>query len=901
MSDSTQPPVVLVDGSSYLFRAFHALPPLTNSKGEPTGAVVGVVNMLKRLLDEYHPQYMAVVFDAPGPTFRDEIYPEYKAQRPPAPEDLVAQIEPLHQVVRALGLPLVMEPGVEADDVIATLAREAQEKGLPVVISSGDKDLAQLVGPDTVLVDTMSNLRLDPPAVEAKFGVPPGRMIDFQALVGDAVDNIPGVPKVGPKTAAKWLAAYGDLDGVMAHADRIKGKAGENLRAALDRLERNRALVTIRRDLPLKVHLDDLRPRPRDPARLREWLERLEARRLLESLAGDTGKSAGADPAPALDAQVILERGAFAAWVERLGTAEAFAFDTETTSIDALRAELVGLSFAVEPGRAAYVPLAHRYPGAPEQLPRDWVLERLGPLLADPRRPKLGQNLKYDMNVMARHGIELRGIAFDTLLESYVLDATATRHDLDSLARRYLGVDTIHYVDVAGKGAKEIGFDQVPIEKAGPYAAEDAEIVLRLHRTLWPRLQAEPALARLLREIEMPLVPVLARMERAGVRIDSAMLALQGEELARRMAEREARAEALAGHPFNLGSPKQIARVLYEELGLEVLARTPKGAPSTAEEVLERLAAKGHELPRVILEYRSLAKLKSTYVDQLPRRVNPETGRVHTSYHQAVAATGRLSSSDPNLQNIPVRTEEGRRIRRAFVAEPGHLLVSADYSQVELRIMAHLSGDEGLVRAFAAGEDIHRATAAEVFGVPLDQVTPDQRRSAKAINFGLIYGMSAFGLGRQLGIDRNQAQAYVDLYFERYPGVRAFMDRIRAQARAQGYVETLYGRRLYLPDIRSRNPQRRAAAERTAINAPMQGTAADIIKRAMIAVDAWLVGEGVPARMILQVHDELVLEVVEERVDEVERRLRSLMEGAAELRVPLVVDLGRGRDWDAAH
>ncbi|ADC62422.1 DNA polymerase I [Allochromatium vinosum] len=908
-----QYPLILVDASGYLFRAYHALPKLTNSRGEPTGALVGVLNMLRKLIEDHRPEYIGVVFDAGGRGFRHDRYPDYKANRPAMPEDLRAQIEPLRTIIRAMGLPLLVVPGVEADDVIGTLATQAAATGLPTLISTGDKDLAQLVGEHVTLINTMTGTRLDPDGVREKFGVPPERIVDYLALMGDSVDNVPGVPKCGPKTAAKWIAEYGDLDGVMAQAGTIKGKIGESLRAVLDQLPLARDLTTIKRDVALDLGPTDLRPTPPDVETLRNWYERLESRRLLATLDGvgvagaptaarsheaehSTESEAGTEP----QYELILTEAALEDWLSRLQTADLFAFDTETTALDAMQAELVGVSFALEPGRAAYVPLAHVYPGAPDQLDRDRVLARLKPLLEDPGRPKVGQNLKYDMSVLARYDIALRGIAHDTLLESYVLDSTA-RHDLDSLAKRFLDHDTIRFEDVAGKGAKQIGFDQVPLEQAGPYAAEDAEVTLRLHRVFQPRLAAVPALERLYREIEMPLVPVLSRLERAGVLIDSARLATQSAELARKILELEESAYRVAGRRFNLGSPKQIGAIFFDELGLPVVAKTPKGAPSTSEDVLERLAAEGHELPRIILDHRGLSKLRSTYTDKLPRMVDRDTGRVHTSYHQAVTATGRLSSSDPNLQNIPIRTEEGRRIRRAFIAASGHRLLAADYSQIELRIMAHLSGDERLLAAFAGGQDIHRATAAEILGLAPEDVTGEQRRSAKAINFGLIYGMSAFGLARQLGIERGAAQEYVDRYFERYPGVRDFMDRTRRQVREDGYVETLFGRRLHLPEIGHGNQARRAAAERTAINAPMQGTAADIIKRAMIAVDAWIEAEQPAARLILQVHDELVLEVAESAVEETRARVCAAMETAAELAVPLVVDIGEGANWDDAH
>jgi len=895
-------PIILVDASSYLFRAFHALPSLTNSAGEPTGAVYGVVNMLRRLLADHDPEHVALVFDARGKTFRDEIYDQYKANRPPMPEELARQIEPLHEVVRAMGFPVLAVPGVEADDVIGTLAERAREQGLATVISTGDKDMAQLVNDDVTLVNTMNDTRMDAAGVEAKFGVPPERMVDFLTLVGDAVDNVPGVPKVGPKTAAKWLKEYGSLDVLMGHAGEIKGKVGENLRASLGQLPLSRRLVTIKCDVGLDISPRDLGLGTPDREALKALFSRLEFRTWLSELFG-VGEGEAGDPqkgAAEVCYEVVADGTALRDWLARLQAAELFAFDTETTSLDYMQAEIVGVSFAVEPGRAAYVPVAHDYLGAPAQLSRTEVLEALRPLLEDPERAKLGQNLKYDMSVLARYDIELKGIRYDTMLESYVLDSTATRHDMDSLALKYLSHRTIHYEDVAGKGAKQLTFNQVELEKAAPYAAEDADVTLRLHRTLWPRLEAEPRLRRLYEEIEVPLVPVLSRMERNGVMVDREMLARQSQELAARMQEIEREAHALADGPFNLGSPKQIQGILFDTMGLPVIAKTPKGQPSTAESVLQELAL-DYPLPKLILEHRGLSKLKSTYADALPACINPISGRVHTSYHQAVAATGRLSSSDPNLQNIPVRTPEGRRIRQAFVAPSGYRLLAADYSQIELRIMAHLSGDERLLRAFESGLDIHRATAAEVFGATPDTVTPEQRRSAKAINFGLIYGMSAFGLARQLGIERNAAQDYVDLYFARYPAVKAFMGRIRAQAREQGYVETVFGRRLYVPEIRSQNAQRRQYAERTAINAPMQGTAADIIKRAMLRVDRWLSASAVDARMIMQVHDELVIEVAEDAVDEVAPMIQAHMGAAAELAVPLVVDAGVGHDWDEAH
>jgi DNA polymerase-1 len=900
---SAQYPVVLIDASGYLFRAYHALPKLSNSKGEATGALVGVLNMVRKLIDETQPDYVGVVFDAPGRTFREDLYRDYKANRPPMPDELREQLDPLKAIIRALGLPLVEIPEVEADDVIGTLATRAAEQGLATLISTGDKDMAQLVSERITLINTMSETRLDPAGVKDKFGVPPERIIDYLSLMGDSIDNIPGVPKCGPKTAAKWIEQFGDLDGVIAHADQIKGKIGENLRAALEQLPLARDLTTIRRDLELDLAPTDLRPSEPDRDTLRAWYERIESRRLLATLDdADASGAANATPGqPSNRYQTILTAAEFDAWLERLRQAELWAFDTETNALDYMRAEIVGVSLAVSAHEAAYVPLAHSYPGAPEQLDRERVLAALKPLLEDPNRAKVGQNLKFDMSVCAGAGIALQGIAHDTMLESYVLDSTATRHDMDSLATKYLGETTIHFEDIAGKGAKQLSFDQIPLEQAGPYAAEDADITLRLHQVLWPRIEHEAGLARVYRELELPLVPVLSRMERSGVRIDIDELEAQSRDLAERAAALEERAYAEAGARFNMGSPKQIGAIFFDQLKLPVVAKTPKGAPSTSEAVLEKLAEDGYELPRLILEHRGLTKLRSTYTDKLPAMVNPATGRVHTSYHQAVAATGRLSSSDPNLQNIPIRSEDGRRIRRAFVPEPGARMLAADYSQIELRIMAHLSGDERLLAAFAANQDIHRATAAEILGLQPDEVSTEQRRSAKAINFGLIYGMSAFGLARQLGIERHEAQDYVDAYFARYPGVHAFMERIRAQARTDRFVETLFGRRLYLTNINHSNHQLRSAAERTAINAPMQGTAADIIKRAMIEVDAWIRAEQPPVRMIMQVHDELVFEVAEDAAEDTAGRIRSIMEHAAELSVPLVVEAGIGANWDQAH
>jgi DNA polymerase-1 len=911
---SDKKPLVLVDGSSYLYRAFHAMPNLSNSRNAPTGAVYGVTNMLRRLLKDYDPEQVAVVFDAPGKTFRDDIYPEYKAHRPPMPDDLRSQIEQIHEIVRAMGLPLLMIEGVEADDVIGTLARQAAAEGRDALISTGDKDMAQLVDGHVELVDTMKEARYDRAGVQERFGVPPERIVEYLALIGDTSDNIPGVPGVGPKTAVKWLTEYGSLDNLIAHAADIKGKAGENLRAALEQLPMARQLATIKCDVPLEFRPADLKREPPDTARLRELFHELEFRTWLADLGGvnaPTPAKTGVQktqeqlfgPAPTVSHnhyQAIFTEAELDVWIARLEKAELYAVDTETTSLDVMSAEIVGVSFTDRAGEGAYLPLAHEYPDAPVQLNRETTLQKLKALLEDPRPRKVGQNLKYDLGVLANHGITLNGIAHDTMLESYILDSTASRHDMDSLALKYLGHKTIKYEDVAGKGKGQINFREVPVEQAVQYAAEDADITLRLHQHMWPRLNETPALVKLYQEIELPLVPVLARIERHGVKIDAAMLRKQSTELAKHMLELEREAHELAGQTFNLASPMQIQEILFGKLQLPVLKKTPKGQPSTAEEVLTELAL-DYPLPRVLLEHRGIAKLKSTYADKLPEMIHPKTGRVHTSYHQAVAATGRLSSSDPNLQNIPVRTEEGRRIRQAFVPEPGYKMVSADYSQIELRIMAHLSQDDGLLKAFAAGSDIHRATAAEVFGVAPELVSADLRRSAKAINFGLIYGMSAFGLAQQLKIERSAAQQYIDLYFARYPGVKAFMDRTRAQAHTQGYVETVFGRRLYLPEINASNQTRRQYAERTAINAPMQGTAADLIKLAMLAVDRWIRESGLPMSMIMQVHDELVFEVSADTLEKAKAGIQEHMTGVAQLAVPLVVDVGVGDNWDEAH
>ncbi|MEH6639895.1 MAG: DNA polymerase I [Porticoccaceae bacterium] len=903
-------PLVLVDGSSYLYRAFHALPPLVTSKGQPTGAVKGVISMLRRMVKDYPDSVVTVVFDAKGKTFRDELYAEYKSHRPPMPDDLRTQIQPIHDIVRAMGLPLVIVEGVEADDVIGTLAVYTSGKGGKVVISTGDKDMAQLVDERVTLVNTMTDTVLDPAGVKDKFGVPPELIIDYLALVGDKSDNIPGVAGVGEKTALALLNGLGDMDAIYADLEKVRElefrgakKMPEKLAEHKDDGFLSRTLATIKLDVELDFGIDDLDMAAPDTEQLRSLYQEMEFRGWTDELGSSEAASA-----PSIAAaetiekhyQTVLETAEFEVWLERLSKAELFAFDTETTSLNYMQAELVGLSFAIEPGEAAYVPLAHDYLGAPAQLDRNWVLERLKPLLEDPALRKVGQNLKYDTNVLARYDIALRGVAYDTMLESYVLDSVGSRHDMDTLALKHLGESTIHFKDIAGKGAGQLTFNQIELEQAAPYAAEDADVTLRLHQALWPRLEAEPTLKSIFEAIEIPLMPVISRIERNGVRVDSALLGKHSEELGARIIDIERTVHELAGEPFNLSSPKQLGVILFEKLGLPIIKKTPKGQPSTAEEVMQELAL-DYPLPKQVLKYRSLSKLKSTYSDKLPTMVDPDSGRIHTSYHQAVTATGRLSSSDPNLQNIPIRTEEGRRIRQAFIAGPGNKLIAADYSQIELRIMAHLSGDEGLCRAFAEGLDVHRATAAEVFGVTLEEVTSDQRRNAKAINFGLIYGMSAFGLGRQLNLGRNQAQEYIDLYFARYPGVKGYMESTRETAAEQGYVETLFGRRLYLPEINARNGMRRQAAERTAINAPMQGTAADIIKRAMIAVDQWLAESDLDAKMVMQVHDELVLEVPEAEVDEVAATLATLMSSAAELVVPLLVDVGVGDNWDQAH
>jgi DNA polymerase-1 len=961
---SRAPDLVLVDGSSYLYRAFHALPSFSNSRGEPTGAVFGVLNMLLKFVKDYSPRCMAVVFDAKGKTFRDELFSEYKAHRAPMPDDLRAQVEPLLAIIRALGWPLLRVSGVEADDIIGTLAVRAAKEGKQVLISTGDKDMAQLVNESITLINTMSNSLLDRPGVKAKFDVYPEQIIDYLALVGDSSDNIPGIEKVGPKTAAKWLNQYGTVDGLIEHVSEITGKVGENLRAGLTTLELSRKLATIRTDCELPAEGVELTPGQPDVQTLRELYSRYELRSLLRQLdatapslgpgetaslfGGDAGGGNGAaagssvgkgshvpasaeadaaradaaggfgavgggghavmavapPPASLVNAEkkyeVITDWAQLERWIASLSAAALVSFDTETTSLDYMKAEIVGVSFSTEPGVAAYVPLKHDYPGAPDQLDRDKVLAALKPLLEDPERAKVGHHHKYDAHVLLNCGIRFAGMRYDTMLESYVWNSVATKHDMEGTAERYLGMRTTKYEEIAGKGAKQLAFNQVPVDRAAAYSAEDADMALRIHKALWPQLQTVPALERLYEEIEQPLVPVLTRMEHAGVLVDRTLLKVQSAELAKQLAELLTTAHKEAGAEFNIESPKQLQQILFEKLQIPVLRKTPTGQPSTAEDVLEELAA-SHALPRIVLDYRALAKLKSTYTDKLPEQINPRTGRIHTSYHQAVAQTGRLSSMDPNLQNIPIRSPEGRRIRKAFVAPPGYVLLAADYSQIELRIMAHLSEDAALLNAFAEERDVHQATAAEVFGVPITAVDADQRRLAKIVNFGLIYGMSAFGLARQIGIERRTAQKYVDTYFARFPGVKRYMDTTRVLARERGYVETVFGRRLYLPDIRSGNTQLRQYSERSAINAPMQGTAADIIKRAMITVDAWCQREDAPARVIMQVHDELVLEVREDAVATVTAALKERMEKAAELKVPLKIEVGVGASWDEAH
>jgi DNA polymerase I len=919
----SQAPLVLVDGSSYLYRAFHALPPLTTSKGLPTGAVKGVLNMLKSLRKQYPDSPFAVVFDAKGGTFRDEMFAEYKANRPSMPDDMRVQIEPLHASVKALGFPLLCVDNVEADDVIGTLARSSAAADRPVVISTGDKDMAQLVDGHITLVNTMTGSALDVAGVKEKFGVAPEQIIDYLALMGDSSDNIPGVPGIGPKTASGLLVGVnGGLVELYAQLDIVPTLPIRGAKTLAAKLEEHKEmaflsyqLATIKIDVPLDIGLDDLHLGEPDREKLAELYTLLEFKGWLEDLQREA-KRAGQEiveeevvVSTEVQYETILDQTRFDVWLEKLGKASLIAFDTETTGVDAQQAQLVGLSFAVQANEAAYLPLTHSYMGVPEQLDRDTVLRALKPLLEDPNKLKVGQHAKFDTNILANcaiggdHacGISVQGIAFDTMLESYVLDSTATRHDMDSLAAKYLGHTTTSFQDIAGKGVKQLTFDQISLEQAGPYAAEDADVTLRLHLALQEKLAAIPSLCKVLNEIEMPLVPVLARIERQGALVDANLLGIQSVELGEKLIALEREAFAIAGEEFNLGSPKQLGVILYEKLGLPILSKTAKGQASTAEAVLAELAEQDFPLPKVLMQYRSLSKLKSTYTDRLPEQINPRTGRIHTSYQQAVAATGRLSSSDPNLQNIPIRTAEGRRIRQAFVAPQGYKLLAADYSQIELRIMAHLAKDEGLLHAFRNDLDVHRATAAEVFGVDLAEVTTDQRRSAKAINFGLIYGMSAFGLAKQIGVDRKQSQAYIDRYFARYPGVLEYMERTRAQAAEQGFVETIFGRRLYLPEINAKNPALRKGAERTAINAPMQGTAADIIKKAMITVDNWLTSSGLDAKVILQVHDELVLEVREDLVDQVRDEVRVHMSGAASLDVPLLVEVGVGNNWDEAH
>ncbi len=923
MSNPSSKRLILIDGSSFLFRAYHAVPSLSNKAGMPTNAIYGVANMLRKLIADYQTEYFTVVFDAKGKTFRHDLYPKYKANRPPMLDDLRVQIEPLHNLIRAMGLPLIIESGVEADDVLGALAQQAAAQGFEVIISTGDKDMAQLVTEQIILEDSMTGkARMDIAGVIEKFGVKPAQIVDYLALMGDASDNIPGVPKVGAKTAAKWLAQYESLDNLIANADKVTGKVGENLRASLEQLPLSRQLTTIRTDLNLPYSLEDLKSQKPNHAELKQmvaelgfnsWLKQLETEpdlpgfKNLEGLNSEptqeedlTGLQNQSTVEITKDYQTILTQQQLDEWLAKLHAAPLFAFDTETTSLNYSEAQIVGISFAVEIGTAAYLPLAHDYVNAPQQLNREAVLEQFKPLLEDETKPKLGQNLKYDAHVLANHGITMRGMLHDTMLESYVLNSTATRHNMDDLAKYYLGVDTISYEDVAGKGAKQILFSEVALEQAAPYAAEDADITLRLHETLFAKLQEFECLNKIYHQLEIPLLPVLLRMEQNGVLIDCDMLAQQSMELSSQICSLEQHAHDLAGQAFNLASPKQIQTIFYEQMGLPILKKTPKGQPSTDESVLEELALE-YPLPKLILEHRSLSKLKSTYTDKLPQQINPKTGRVHTSYHQAVAATGRLSSSEPNLQNIPIRTAEGRKIRQAFIAPQGWKILAADYSQIELRIMAHLSQDAGLLTAFSNNQDIHTATAAEVFEVAPEHVTTDLRRSAKAINFGLIYGMSAFGLAQQLGIGRSEAQTYINLYFERYPGVKAYMDNTRELAKQQGFVETILGRRLYLPEINSRNNALRQYAERTAINAPMQGTAADIIKLAMLATDAWIESAQLPVKMLMQVHDELVFEVREDYLSAASDNIREIMCAALQLDVPLVVDIGIGENWDEAH
>lgn len=923
MSTATLSPLILVDGSSYLFRAYHVpyLQALSTADGQPTGAITGVLNMVNSLKKDYSNGNIVMVFDAKGKTFRNDMYPEYKANRPPMPDDLRSQIAPIHQIIEAMGLPLLVIEGVEADDVIGTLAKQASDKGIETVISTGDKDMAQLVSPHVRLINTMTNVEMDEAGVEEKFGIKPDQIIDYLALMGDKVDNIPGVPKCGPKTAVKWLLEHGTLDAVMENADSVKGKIGENLRGALDQLPLSYELATIKLDVELEQSAEQLQPKEADVETLKSLYQTYELRRLLADLnkgssatdkpvkGADKDKSDGEESDDSdfqaedieTDYTTILDEETFEKWLLALESSGLFAFDTETTSLDYMKAELVGLSFSHELGKAAYIPVAHDYEGAPEQLHRDWVISKIKPLLENASIKKIGQNLKYDANVLVKYGIEVKGIAFDTMIESYCLNSVATRHNMDALALKYLGYETVHFEEIAGKGAKQLSFNQIELEKAAHYAAEDADITLRLHQAIYVKLEKSPEQKSVFDEIEMPLLPVLARMEQHGVLIDSYLLDEQSQQIGSRLSELEIEAHNIAGQSFNLGSPKQLQKILFEDLKIPVIKKTPKGAPSTAEEVLQELAL-DYPLPKVILENRGLSKLKSTYTDKLPLMVHGSSGRVHTSYHQAVAATGRLSSTDPNLQNIPIRSAEGRKIRQAFVAPADHKIVAIDYSQIELRIMAHLSDDVGLVTAFAEGRDVHQATASEIFGVALEDVTTDQRRSAKAINFGLIYGMSAFGLSKQLNIGRHQAQEYMDKYFERYPGVLTYMDTARQDATEQGYVETIFGRRLYLPDIKSKNGMRRKGAERAAINAPMQGTAADVIKKAMLAVDEWIEAQADPRiKMTMQVHDELIFEIHQDIVEKTTAKLVEIMNNAVELKVPLIAEAGIGDNWDEAH
>ena len=900
-------PLVLVDGSSYLYRAFHALPPLTNSSGQATGAIKGVVSMLRRLCQDYPTSTVTVIFDAKGKTFRDKLYGEYKANRPPMPDELREQVDPLNSIVEAMGLPLLIIPGVEADDVIGTLAKQASAIGKPVLISTGDKDMAQLVDQNITLVNTMTNTMLDEAGVLKKFGIPPSLIIDFLALMGDKVDNIPGVQGVGEKTALALLQNLGGIEDIYNSLGKVESLPVRGAKTLVSKLEASRdlaelsyKLATIKTDVELQIGISGLAHEKANIEKLLEWYKQLEFRSWTEELLSSNATDAEVSAAIQSKYSTIFSKAEFELWLARLQASNLFAFDTETTSLNYMNAEVVGVSFSVNSGEAAYVPFAHTYPGAPKQLERDWALKKLKPVLEDSNKAKVGQNLKYDASVLANHGIVLEGIKYDTMLESYILDSTGTRHDMDSLALKYLGHKTTHFEDIAGKGAKQLTFDQIPLEVAGPYAAEDADVTMRLHEVFWPRIEEEKKLISLFNQIELPLVPVLSRIERKGALLDIDLLAEQSRDLATRILDLEKEAHEIAGQAFNLGSPKQLGEILFEKLELPIVKKTPKGAPSTAEDVLVELAL-DYPLPKLLLEHRSLSKLKSTYTDKLPLMVSEVSGRVHTSYHQAVTATGRLSSSEPNLQNIPIRTEEGRRIRKAFIAPPGFTLVAADYSQIELRIMAHLSKDSGLLLAFNEDRDVHTATAAEVFEVDQDAVSSEQRRKAKAINFGLIYGMSAFGLAKQLGLGRNQAQEYIDRYFARYPGVKDYMDATREVAHEQGFVETLFGRRLYLPEINARNKMRQQAAERTAINAPMQGTAADIIKKAMLDVDGWLINQDVDASIVMQVHDELVLEVNESILDALIVQVNALMSGAASLDVPLVVDVGFGGNWDEAH